>query len=113
MSAAGRLEFVIYKESPQGSCEVKSIPIEEFGGLETNLKLDIQEKYTFAIITTDATDCFASDSPEEYTRWTSTIREYLGKGKIQCKQNGCLHVFCYETFMLQLTALSLRMLTPL
>ena len=82
VSTAGRLEFLIYKESPDPgpSTEVKSIPIEEFGGLEANVRLD-GEKYTFAIITTDVTDCFATDTPEDHAAWTSILREYLGKGE--------------------------------
>ena len=84
VSAAGRLEFLICKETtsvPGPVTEVKSIPIEEFGGLITNTKLD-GEKYTFAVVSTEVTDCFATDTPDEHTAWTSTIREYLGKGKL-------------------------------
>ena len=62
------------------SNEVKEIPIEDFGGLEVNLRLD-SEKYTFGIISSTMTDCFAVETPDELNKWTSLLQEYLGKGE--------------------------------
>lgn len=77
---SGRLQFVIYKEAPAiPDNEVKYVAIDEYGGLETNMKLD-SEKYTFAIITNSSTECFSVDSPHEMTEWTKLLQEYLGKG---------------------------------
>lgn len=77
---SGRLQFTLYKEKPAvPSNEVKEIPIDDFGGLEINLKLD-SEKYTFGIITSSMTDCFAVETPDELNKWTSLLQEYLGKG---------------------------------
>ena len=71
---------MLYKEQPAvPDNEVKHVAIEEYGGLETNLKLE-NEIYTFAIITSNATDCFSTDTPKELTDWTNVIQEYLGKG---------------------------------
>lgn len=53
--------------------------IEEYGGIENNLRLE-NELYTFAIITTSATECFSAETPQELTDWTNLIQEYLGKG---------------------------------
>ena len=77
---SGRLQFLVYKEQPTiPANEMKEIPIEEFGGLEANLKLD-SEKCVFAIVTTQVTDCFATDTPEEMHEWVRLLQEYLGKG---------------------------------
>ena len=72
---------MLYKEPPAiPDNEFKHVAIEEYGGLETNLRLD-SEKYTFAIITSSVTECFSVDSPQELTDWTKVIQEYLGKGE--------------------------------
>ena len=60
--------------------EIKEVPIDEFGGLVSNLSLD-NERYAFAIITTHITESFSSESPQVMTEWTSLLQEYLGKGK--------------------------------
>ena len=71
----------MYKEQPTvPSNEIKEIPIEEYGGLEVNLRLD-SEKYTFAIITHSMTDCFAVETHSELNKWTALLQEYLGKGE--------------------------------
>ena len=78
---AGRLQLFVHKEHPPTAAnEVKEIAIDEFGGLEGNLKLD-NEKYVFAIITTHVTECFSTESPQELTDWRQLLQEYLGKGK--------------------------------
>ena len=59
--------------------KVKEIPIEEFGGLESSGKVD-SEKHVFSVITTNVTDSFSMDSPEELCEWTILLQEYLGKG---------------------------------
>ncbi len=77
---SGRLQFVIYKEAPAiPDNEIKHVAIDEYGGLETNMKLE-SEKYTFAIITNSSTECFSVDSPHEMSEWTNLLQEYLGKG---------------------------------
>ena len=81
MSQSGRLQLTVYKEQPTvPSNEIKEIPIEEYGGLEVNLRLD-SEKYTFAIITNSMTDCFAVETHDELNKWTALLQEYLGKGE--------------------------------
>ena len=78
---AGRLQLIVHKESPATAAnEIKEITIDEFGGLENNLKLD-SEKYVFAIITTHVTECFSTESPQELTEWSQLLQEYLGKGE--------------------------------
>lgn len=78
---AGRLQLILHKESPAtASNEIKEIAIDEFGGLEDNLKLD-NEKYVFAIITTNITECFSTETPQDWTDWKQLLQEYLGKGK--------------------------------
>lgn len=77
---AGRLTFTIYKDQPAiPTNELSEIPIEEFGGLDSTLKLD-GEKHVFAIISTNWTDCFATDSAESLQEWTKSIQDFLGKG---------------------------------
>lgn len=83
---AGRLQLIVHKESPAiAANEIKEIAIDEFGGLEHNLKLD-NEKYVFAIITTSITECFSTESPQDLTDWRQLLQEYLGKGKA-CRHN--------------------------
>lgn len=78
---AGRLQLIVHKESPPTAAnEIKEIAIDEFGGLEFNLKLD-SEKYVFAIITTQVTECFSTETPQQLTEWKQLLQEYLGKGK--------------------------------
>ena len=80
VTSSGRYQFIIYKEQPMTPAnEVKEVPIEEFGGLDINAKID-SEKNTFAVITTSTTDCFSTDSPDEMVKWTRVLQEYLGKG---------------------------------
>ena len=80
ISGGGRLQFIIYKESPTSPAnEVKEIPIEEYGGLESNTKVD-SEKNVFSVITTNMTDTFATESGEDLMEWTQLLQEYLGKG---------------------------------
>ncbi len=77
---AGRLQLIVHKESPPTAAnEIKEVAIDEFGGLDYNLKID-NEKYAFAIITTHITECFSTDSPHELTEWIQLLQEYLGKG---------------------------------
>ena len=81
ISGGGRLQFIIYRDQPTSPAnEIKEIPIEEFGGLESSLKLD-NEKFVFYVITTSVTDCFSADSAEELNEWTTLLQEYLGKGE--------------------------------
>ena len=81
---SGRLQLIIYKEQPAIPMnEIKEVPIDEFGGLESNLSLD-NEKYAFAIITTHVTESFSVESPREMTEWTTLLQEYLGKGMQVC-----------------------------
>lgn len=76
----GRLQLIVYKDHTASAAgEIKEIAIEDFGGLEHNLKLD-NEKYAFAIITTNVTECFSVDSPRELLEWKQILQEYLGKG---------------------------------
>lgn len=76
---SGRLRLIVYKELPAVPAnEAKEIQIEQFGGLETNFKLD-NEKYLFAIVTNCATDCFSAETPQEMSDWTTVLQEYLGK----------------------------------
>ena len=78
---AGRLQLIVYKESPPTAAnEIKEISIDEFGGLEHNLRID-SEKYVFAIITTNMTECFSTESPQDLSDWKQLLQEYLGKGK--------------------------------
>ena len=78
---AGRLQLYVHKDFPPTAAnEIKEIAIDEFGGLEHNLKLE-NEKYVFAIITTHITECFSIESPQELTAWRQLLQEYLGKGK--------------------------------
>ena len=78
---SGRLQLIIYKDQPAVPInEIKEVPIDEFGGLVSNLSLD-NERYAFAIITTHITESFSSESPQVMTEWTSLLQEYLGKGK--------------------------------
>ena len=78
--SSGRFQFMVYKEHPPSpSNEIKEIPIEEFGGIESNLKLD-NEKNAFAIISTNFTDCFSVETPEEMQEWVRVLQRYLGKG---------------------------------
>ena len=86
---SGRLRLIVYKELPAVPAnEAKEIQIEQFGGLETNFKLD-NEKYLFAIVTNCATDCFSAETPQEMSDWTTVLQEYLGKGDHSEQQ--CLH----------------------
>lgn len=80
ITKSGRLEFVIYKEPPAiPDNEVKSVAIDEYGGLETNLRLE-SERYIFALITNSSTECFSVDSPQEMNAWIKVLQENLGKG---------------------------------
>ena len=73
---------MLYKEQPAiPDNELKHVAIEEYGGLETNLKLE-NEVYTFAIISSSATDCFSTETLQDLTDWTNLIQEYLGKGML-------------------------------
>ena len=69
--------------------EIKEVPIDEFGGLESNLSLD-NEKYAFAIITTHVTESFSVESPREMTEWTTLLQEYWEK---VCKCV-CMNALC-------------------
>ena len=81
---SGRLQLIIYKDQPAIPVnEIKEVPIDEFGGLESNLSLD-NEKYAFAITTTHITESFSVESPHEMTEWTTLLQEYLGKGMCAC-----------------------------
>ena len=81
ISGGGRLQFIIYKETPTSPVnEVKEIAIEEFGGLESTTKME-SEKNVFSVITTSVTDSFSTDSSEDLREWTSLLQEYLGKGE--------------------------------
>ncbi len=78
---AGRLQLIVNKETPATAVnEIKEISIDEFGGLENNLRLE-GEKYVFAIITTTTTECFSVETPQELSEWSKLLQEYLGKGK--------------------------------
>ena len=78
---AGRLQLILHKEHPPTAAnELKEIAIDEFGGLEHNLKID-NERYVCAVITTHATECFSTETPQELTEWKQLLQEYLGKGK--------------------------------
>jgi len=91
LTNSGRLEFVIYKEPPAvPDNEIKHVAIDEYGGLENNLKLD-NERFTFAVITNSATECFSVESPQEMTDWTTAVHEYLGKGEIVLYINYNIH----------------------
>ena len=80
ISGGGRLQFMIHKDCPPSPAnEVKEIPIEEFGGIESAAKVD-SEKHVFSIITTSVTDSFSTDGVEDLAEWTSLLQEYLGKG---------------------------------
>ena len=80
ITQAGRLQLIVYKESPATAAnEIKEISIDQFGGLENNLRLD-GEKYVFAIITTSITECFSVETPQELSEWSKLLQEYLGKG---------------------------------
>ena len=80
VSGGGRLQFIIHKDFPPSPAnEVKEIPIEEFGGLESTAKVD-SEKHVFSIITTSVTDSFSTEGVEDLAEWTSLLQEYLGKG---------------------------------
>ena len=77
---SGRLQLIVYKDQPAVPAnEIKEVPIDEFGGLESNLSTD-NEKYAFAVIMTHVTESFSADSPHERTEWTRLLQEYLGKG---------------------------------
>ncbi|CAI8029348.1 Protein Dok-7, partial [Geodia barretti] len=79
ISGGGRLQFMIHKDCPPSPAnEVKEIPIEEFGGIESAAKVD-SEKHVFSIITTSVTDSFSTDGVEDLAEWTSLLQEYLGK----------------------------------
>ena len=60
--------------------------IEEYGGLDSVLKLD-GEKHVFAIITTHSTECFATESLASLREWVAVIQEYFGKGQLQSYKN--------------------------
>jgi hypothetical protein len=81
IASAGRLAFTIYKDQPAiPSNELSEVPIEDYGGLDTKLKLD-GEKHVFAIITTNSTECFAADNPQTLKDWSNSMIDYLGKGQ--------------------------------
>ena len=81
ISGGGRLQFTIHKDHPTSAAnEVKEIPIEEFGGLESGSKVD-SEKNVFSVITTNATDTFSTESVDDMEEWVMVIQEYLGKGE--------------------------------
>lgn len=70
----------MYKSQPATPAnELTDVPIEEYGGLDSNFKFD-GEKHVFALITTDTTECFAADSSQTLSDWIHAIQEYLGKG---------------------------------
>ena len=54
--------------------------IEEYGGLDSTMKLD-GEKNVFAIITTHSTECFATENLPALRDWVAVIQEYFGKGQ--------------------------------
>ena len=72
--------MIVYKDQPPiPDNELTNIPIEEFGGLDYNMKID-GEKQVLAILTTHVTECFATDSSETLREWRTAIQDYLGKG---------------------------------
>ena len=80
ISGGGRLQFIIYREQPTTPAnEIKEIPIDEFGGVESGVRMD-NEKLVFCVITGSVTDCFSTETVEELNEWTSLLQEYLGKG---------------------------------
>ena len=81
ISGGGRLQFIIYKESPATPAnEVKEIPIEEFGGVDSTTGKVDSERNVFSVITTNMTDSFSTDSADDLVEWTQLLQEYLGKG---------------------------------
>ena len=62
------------------------VSIEEYGGLDSTLKVD-GEKHVFAIITTHSTECFATESLATLRDWVAIIQEYFGKGQDCSFQN--------------------------
>ena len=97
--AAGRLQLIVYKEPPATAVnEIKEISIDQFGGLENNLRLD-GEKFVFAIITTTITECFSVETPQELSDWSQLLQEYLGKGKYY-STCWCKLLKCWEWSML-------------
>ena len=77
---SGKLTFTVYKDKPPTpSNELYELPIEDYGGTDSNVKID-GEKNVFAILLTDSTECFATESPDDLKRWTRVLNEYLGKG---------------------------------
>ncbi len=80
ISNAGRFIFTVYRDKPAiPANEQTDVPIEDFGGLDSTLKLD-GEKNVFAIITNGITECFAADSPDIVHEWCEVLQEYLGQG---------------------------------
>ena len=57
------------------------VSIEEYGGLDSTLKVD-GERHVFAIITTHSTECFAAESLATLRDWVTVIQEYFGKGQL-------------------------------
>ena len=78
--------MVLYKDQMNAVAhegkEKAVVPLEDFCGLETNLKLDGGEKYVLGIITRRETHCLALPSDEEMLEWADVLREHLGPGEI-------------------------------
>lgn len=93
VTSSGRFQLMIYKEHPPTAAnEVKEVPIEEFGGLDINPRID-NERNIFAVITTKSTDCFSAETPEEMVNWTSILQEYLGKGVVNILTHKYVYVY--------------------